>query len=231
MTRVISSAIEGIGGVRRARICFTRGTTTVHTPAAILRTDYGLLTSVSPCIFHAILQLSSFPFFLAPLFVRFRFSLRRTVFPSTPVAGHVPCSFSLFSFSSLPFLVVFVEHRERRDPANTALASSNRPQLSRCIVFSYGRTTRVAEAFERSRSFHAFRGRDAALLQTTSTSPPYAFMAAIFFGIRERESRNGRRTRVCISHTCTHMYTRGERYRYVYAVTIYGQHLRAPIQT
>lgn len=43
------------------------------------------------------------------------------------------------------------------------------------------------------------------MLRTTSTSPPYAFMAAIFFGIRERESRNGKRTRARIYRT--HTYT------------------------
>lgn len=47
---------------------------------------------------------------------------------------------------------------------------------------------------------HAARGRDAASVRTTtSTSPPYAFVAAIFFGdtvVAIRESRSVKRTRV-----------------------------------
>lgn len=70
-----------------------------------------------------------------------------------------------------------------------ALLSVRRPR--RC---STTRPTRRTRSHARTHGyFHASRGRDATSVRTTtSTSPPYAFVAAIFFGdtMAIRESRN-----------------------------------------
>lgn len=89
-------------------------------------------------------------------------------------------------------------------PSLSRSRSLSRPFVARddarCTTTRSRRRTRT---YARTHGyFHATRGRDATSVRTTtSTSPPYAFVAAIFFGdtVAIRESRNVKRTRV---HGC-----------------------------
>lgn len=142
----ISLARERLVRVRRARICFTRDTT--HHPRF-----YVSLTSVSLCcILHALSNFSSFlssylrsstDYSSAPLSVTYD-SLQ-------PLAGHIPRSFSLSSFSSLLF-VVFLEHCER-DPLNSTLAF---PIINNFFAVSRSRTSAPRESWKHSNNHVLF---------------------------------------------------------------------------